>query len=50
MSDLVQTFDVSMEAAAYRLKDMGIIRKDYNPRLGLDFMEIVMEASEVGTF
>ena len=50
VSDLVQTFDVSMEAAAYRLKDMGIIRKDYNPRLGLDFMEVVMEASEVGTF
>ena len=45
--DMVETFDVSLEAATYRLKDLDIVGKDFSvPYAGIDFIEVYAEALE----
>ncbi len=48
--DMVETFDVSMEAATYRLKDLGIVEKDFSvPYAGMDFIEVYEDELENAT-
>ncbi|WP_290454507.1 ImmA/IrrE family metallo-endopeptidase, partial [Muribaculum intestinale] len=45
--DVVETFDVSMEAATYRLKELGIVSKDFSvPYAGMDFIEVYADELE----
>ena len=47
VQDVVWTFDVSLEAATYRLKELGIVGKDFSvPYAGMDFIEIYEDAME----
>ena len=45
--DMVDTFDVSLEAATYRLKELGIVGKDFSvPYAGMDFIEVYADELE----
>lgn len=45
--DMVDTFDVSLEAATYRLKELGIVDKDFSvPYAGMDFIEVYADELE----
>lgn len=45
--DVVDTFDVSLEAATYRLKELGIVSKDFSvPYAGMDFIEVYADELE----
>lgn len=53
--DVVDTFDVSLEAATYRLKELGIVDKDFAvPYAGMDFIEVwadeLERAADVSSF
>lgn len=44
---MVNTFDVSLEAATYRLKELGIVDKDFSvPYAGMDFIEVYADELE----
>lgn len=45
VQDMVGTFDVSLEAATYRMKELGIVGKDFSvPYAGMDFIEVYENA------
>lgn len=47
VQDMVGTFNVSLEAATYRMKELGIVGKDFSvPYAGIDFIEVYENAVE----
>lgn len=46
INDMVEIFDVSTEAVVYRLKDLGLIPQELNPRTLFDFLDVIIDEDD----